>query len=163
MKKNAIWSCVVAVAASAALPVRSQQVAALPAVVLAPMGGTAAAQVTRLEAAKAMPYRAGFSRDGDEVVCTVTTNASGVCGAGWFLPLKQREAVAVRISIESRVEAGDGSGEVQLYVDVSYVDGDHLSGLCVVPKSGNPTSGYDYYDWNAHATWPEGSLEPQCF
>ena len=95
---------------------------------LAAPEGTAVATVTRFAAAKAAPYRGGFTRDGDEVVCAVTTNASGVCGAGWFLPLKQLKAATVRVSIDGKVEAGDGSGEVQLYVDVSYMDGDHLWG-----------------------------------
>ena len=95
---------------------------------LAALDGAAAAKVTRFAAGKAVQYRGGFTRDGDEVVCAVTTNASGICGAGWFVTLNQRTPASVRISIEGKVEAGDGSGVVELYVDVSYMDGDHLWG-----------------------------------
>ena len=125
MKKISFWAGIV-VAASATLLVRAQQVAPLP--VLVPIGGTAAAQVTHLEAAKASPYRGGFSRDGDEIVCMVTTNANRICGAGWYRTLSQRAPAALRISMEGKVEVGDGSGSVELYVDVSYMDGDHLWG-----------------------------------
>ena len=103
-------------------------VSAVAADALVPIDGKAAAQVTRLEAAKARPYRGGCSRDGDEVVCTVTTNESRICGAGWSLTLNQRAPAALRISMEGKVEAGSGSGSVELYVDVSYMDGDHLWG-----------------------------------
>ena len=126
MKEMAIWSCVAAVAAIVTLPVRAQQVAPLP--VLVPIDGTAAVKVTRFTAAKAAQYRGGFARDGEEVVCTVTTNANRICGAGWFLTLNQRAPAALRISMEGQVEAGSGSGSVELYVDVSYMDGDHLWG-----------------------------------
>ena len=87
-----------------------------------------AAQTTRFEAAKAHRYQAGFTRDGDELVCTVTTNAGMQCGAFWWLDLRQREPAPVRITAQGKVEAGDGGGEVLLYVDVSYMDGDHLWG-----------------------------------
>ena len=95
---------------------------------LATLDGTATARVTRLDAAKAHPYRDGFARDGDEIVCTVTTNAERISGAGWHVALGQRAPESVRISIEGKTEAGDGSGVVELYVDVSYTDGDHLWG-----------------------------------
>ena len=75
MKKISFWSGMVVVA-SALLPVRAQQVAPLP--VLVPIDGTAAVKVTRFTAAKARPYRGGCSRDGEEVVCTVTTNADRI-------------------------------------------------------------------------------------
>ncbi|MBR4259265.1 MAG: hypothetical protein IKQ17_09550 [Kiritimatiellae bacterium] len=88
----------------------------------------AASQATHLEAAKARPYKGGFALDGEEAVCTVTTNAERICGAGWFLTLKQTEPAAVRISVEGKVESGAGSGEALLYIDVSYMDGDHLWG-----------------------------------
>ena len=95
---------------------------------LVPIDGTAAVKVTRFEAAKAAQYRGGFARDGEEVVCTVSTNADRICGAGWFATLNQRAPAALRISMEGKVEAGNGSGSVELYVDVSYMDGDHLWG-----------------------------------
>ena len=95
---------------------------------LVPIDGAAAVKVTRFTAAKAAQYRGGFARDGEEVVCTVTTNADRICGAGWFATLNQRAPAALRISMEGKVEAGNGSGSVELYVDVSYMDGDHLWG-----------------------------------
>ena len=49
---------------------------------LATLDGTATARVTRLDAAKAHPYRDGFARDGDEIVCTVTTNAERISAIG---------------------------------------------------------------------------------
>lgn len=95
---------------------------------LVALDDAAAARMTRLEAAAARPYRGGFSRDGDEFVCTVTANEDRICGVGWYSTLNQGEPVPVRVSIEGRVESGDGSGQVQLYVDVIYMDGDHLWG-----------------------------------
>ena len=88
----------------------------------------AAEQTTRLAAAQARSYKGGFALDGEEVVCSVTTNAERVAGAGWSMSLKQSEPAAVRISVEGKVEAGCGSGEALLYIDVSYMDGDHLWG-----------------------------------
>ena len=95
---------------------------------LAPIDGAAAVKVTHFKAAQAAQYRGGFTRDGEEVVCTVTTNADRICGAGWFATLNQRAPAALRISMEGKVEAGDGTGVLELYVDVSYMDGDHLWG-----------------------------------
>ena len=95
--------------------------------VLAALDG-AAANETRLEAAKARPYKDGFSLDGSEIVCAVGTNAERTCGAGWHVSLKQGEPAAVVVSAEGKVESGNGSGEVQLYIDVTYMDGDHLWG-----------------------------------
>ncbi|MBQ6135861.1 MAG: hypothetical protein IJI73_00640, partial [Kiritimatiellae bacterium] len=60
--------------------------------------------------------------------CTVPEGPGGACGAGWSLKLEQGEPAPVRVSAEGRVEAGGGSGEAVLYVDVSYMDGDHLWG-----------------------------------
>ena len=88
----------------------------------------ATTRATRLEAAKARPYRGGFALDGEEVVCTVAANAERISGAAWSLSLNQAKPTAVRISAEGRVEAGDGSGEALLYIDVAYMDGDHLWG-----------------------------------
>ena len=95
---------------------------------LAPIDGTAAVKVTRFTSAQAAQYRGGFTRDGEEVVCTVTTNANRICGAGWYATLNQRAPEAVRVTMEGKVEAGDGTGVLELYVDVSYMDGDHLWG-----------------------------------
>ena len=95
--------------------------------VLAALDG-AAANATRLEAAKARPYKGGFSLDGEDVVCTVTADKERTGGAGWSMSLNQKVPASVRISAEGKVEAGNGSGEVLLYVDVSYMDGDHLWG-----------------------------------
>ena len=95
---------------------------------LVPIAGTVAVKVSRFTAAQAAQYRGGFVRDGEEVVCTVTTNADRICGAGWYATLNQRAPAALRISMEGKVEAGGGSGSVELYVDVSYMDGDHLWG-----------------------------------
>ena len=94
---------------------------------LAALDGTET-NATRLEAAKARPYKGGFSLDGEEVVCTVAADKERTGGAGWSMSLKQKVPASVRISAEGKVEAGNGSGEVLLYVDVSYMDGDHLWG-----------------------------------
>ena len=100
MKKVFLVS-MVAVAASELLPMRAQQVAPLP--VLVPIDGTAAVKVTRFTAAQAAQYRGGFTRDGEEVVCTVTTNANRLCGAGWYATLNQRAPEAVRVTMEGKV------------------------------------------------------------
>ena len=63
---------------------------------LAPIDGAAAVKVTRFTAAQAAQYRGGFTRDGEEVVCTVTTNANRISGAGWYATLNQRAPEAVR-------------------------------------------------------------------
>ena len=88
----------------------------------------ASAKVTRLEAAKAYSYIKEFTRDGGEIVCSTVGTTNRLCGAFWTVVLKQKEPEPIRISAQGRVEAGDGGGDVLLYVDVSYMDGDHLWG-----------------------------------
>ena len=66
---------------------------------LTPIDGAAAVKVTHFKAAQAAQYRGGFTRDGEEVVCTVTTNANRICGAGWHATLNQRAPEAVRVSM----------------------------------------------------------------
>ena len=62
--------------------------------VLAALDG-AAANATRLEAAKARPYKGGFSLDGEDVVCTVTADKERTGGAGWSMSLNQKVPASV--------------------------------------------------------------------
>ena len=96
--------------------------------VLTALDGMAGAQTIQLEAAKAGAYMAGFTRAGDEFVCAVPDAKVKKCGVMWHVPLNQKVPAPVRITGEGKVEAGDGSGEVLLYVDVAYCDGGHLWG-----------------------------------
>ena len=87
-----------------------------------------AAAATRMDAAQARPYKGGFARDGAEVVCATAGTPEKNSGAAWVLALNHRSAIPLRISVEGKVEAGAGNGEVLLYIDVTYMDGGHLWG-----------------------------------
>ena len=107
--------------------------------VLSSLNAEAVLQTEPLAAQAARPYRAGFVREGEEIVCAgVAKTAAGAC---WTVRLDQKTATPVRISARGKVEASDGRGDALLYVDVSYQDGDHLWGVkeFFPPKPGDWT------------------------
>ena len=95
--------------------------------VLSALNTEAALQVEPLAAQAAFQYKAGFAREGEEIVCAAA--AKTAAGASWTVRLNQKTAQPIRISARGKVEAGDGQGEALLYVDVTYQDGDHLWGV----------------------------------
>ncbi len=83
---------------------------------------------TVLACEKAQGYQNGFLREGDEIVCDNGTNrmARGAC---WTLALNQTEAQPVAVSAEGcAMTDGGKSGDFCLYLDIAYMDGDHLWG-----------------------------------
>lgn len=76
---------------------------------------------------KARGFEKGFVRDDDEIVCDNGTNRLAR-GAAWTLTLDQKEAEPFTVSAEARAVTGGGSGDFNLYLDVTFMDGDHLWG-----------------------------------
>ncbi len=107
--------------------------------VLTALNTEAALRTESLAAQAARPYKAGFVREGEEIVCAAAgKTAAGAC---WTVRLDQKTAQPLRISARGKIEAVDGQGEALLYVDVSYQDGDHLWGVKerFTPKPGDWT------------------------
>lgn len=85
--------------------------------------------VLGLDAAR--PYERGFTRDGDEIVVDNGDDAARRAGAVWSLALNQTEARPFTVRTEARCERGPGGTRTRafsLYVDLVYMDGDHLWG-----------------------------------
>lgn len=79
----------------------------------------------------ARPYERGFTRDGDEIVVDNGDDAARRAGAVWSLALNQTEARPFTVRTEARCERGPGGTRTRafsLYVDLVYMDGDHLWG-----------------------------------
>ena len=91
-------------------------------------GVSAALQPLALE--KAHGYFDGFVREGDELVCDAGTNRLARAGVSWHLDLRQTAAEPVTFTAEGRAEGRDegSGGDFSLYIDVTYMDGDHLWG-----------------------------------
>ena len=86
-------------------------------------------RVLGLDAAR--PYERGFTRDGDEIVVDNGDDAARRAGAVWSLALNQTEARPFTVRTEARCERGPGGTRTRafsLYVDLVYMDGDHLWG-----------------------------------
>ena len=92
--------------------------------VLASLDGVSGVKSTPLTVARAEKYKTGFVADGD--VIRAATGTSTAAGAGWSVRLDQKTTMPVKVFAEGRLVAG--SGEVLIYVDVSYADGGHLWG-----------------------------------
>lgn len=92
-------------------------------------GAAETVRVLGLDAAR--PYERGFTRDGDEIVVDNGDDAVRRAGAVWSLALNQTEARPFTVRTEARCERGPGGTRTRafsLYVDLVYMDGDHLWG-----------------------------------
>ena len=92
-------------------------------------GAAETVRVLGLDAAR--PYERGFTRDGDEIVVDNGDDAARRAGAVWSLALNQTEACPFTVRTEARCERGPGGTRTRafsLYVDLVYMDGDHLWG-----------------------------------
>lgn len=92
-------------------------------------GAAETVRVLGLDAAR--PYERGFTRDGDEIVVDNGDDAARRAGAVWSLALNQTEARPFAVRTEARCERGPGGTRTRafsLYVDLVYMDGDHLWG-----------------------------------
>ncbi len=92
-------------------------------------GAAETVRVLDLDAAR--PYERGFTRDGDEIVVDNGDDAARRAGAVWSLALNQTEARPFTVRTEARCERGPGGTRTRafsLYVDLIYMDGDHLWG-----------------------------------
>lgn len=92
-------------------------------------GAAETVRVLDLDAAR--PYEKGFTRDGDEIVVDNGDDAARRAGAVWSLALNQTEARPFTVRTEARCERGPGGTRTRafsLYVDLVYMDGDHLWG-----------------------------------
>lgn len=92
-------------------------------------GAAETVRVLGLDAAR--PYERGFTRDGDEIVVDNGDDAARRAGAVWSLALNQTEARPFTVRTEARCERGLGGTRTRafsLYVDLVYMDGDHLWG-----------------------------------
>lgn len=92
-------------------------------------GAAETVRVLGLDAAR--PYERGFTRDGDEIVVDNGNDAARRAGAVWSLALNQTEARPFTVRTEARCERGPGGTRTRafsLYVDLVYMDGDHLWG-----------------------------------
>ena len=92
-------------------------------------GAAETVRVLGLDAAR--PYERGFTRDGDEIVVDNGDDAARRAGAVWSLVLNQTEARPFTVRTEARCERGPGGTRTRafsLYVDLVYMDGDHLWG-----------------------------------
>ncbi len=92
-------------------------------------GAAETVRVLGLDAAR--PYERGFTRDGDEIVVDNGDDAARRAGAVWSLALNQTEARPFTVRTEARCERGPGGTRTRafsLYVDLVYMDGDHLWG-----------------------------------
>lgn len=92
-------------------------------------GAAETVRVLDLDAAR--PYERGFTRDGDEIVVDNGDDAARRAGAVWSLALNQTEARPFTVRTEARCERGPGGTRTRafsLYVDLVYMDGDHLWG-----------------------------------
>lgn len=101
------------------------------AVLAASLGSGAAETVRVLGLDAARPYERGFTRDGDEIVVDNGDDAARRAGAVWSLALNQTEARPFTVRTEARCERGPGGTRTRafsLYVDLVYMDGDHLWG-----------------------------------
>ena len=95
-------------------------------------GAAETVRVLGLDAAR--PYERGFTRDGDEIVVDNGDDAARRAGAVWSLALNQTEARPFTVRTEARCERGPGGTRTRafsLYVDLVYMDGDHLWGQTV--------------------------------
>lgn len=92
-------------------------------------GAAETVRVLGLDAAR--PYERGFTRDDDEIVVDNGDDAARRAGAVWSLALNQTEARPFTVRTEARCERGPGGTRTRafsLYVDLVYMDGDHLWG-----------------------------------
>lgn len=92
-------------------------------------GAAETVRVLDLDAAR--PYERGFTRDGDEIVVDNGDDVARRAGAVWSLALNQTEARPFTVRTEARCERGPGGTRTRafsLYVDLVYMDGDHLWG-----------------------------------
>lgn len=92
-------------------------------------GAAETVRVLGLDAAR--PYERGFTRDGDEIVVDNGDDAARRAGAVWSLALNQTEVRPFTVRTEARCERGPGGTRTRafsLYVDLVYMDGDHLWG-----------------------------------
>ena len=92
-------------------------------------GAAETVRVLGLDAAR--PYERGFTRDGDEIVVDNGDDAARRAGAVWSLALNQTEARPFTVRTEARCQRGPGGTSTRafsLYVDLVYMDGDHLWG-----------------------------------
>ncbi len=91
----------------------------------------AAGQTFTLDVQQARAYEKGFTRDGNEIVVDNGTDAARPAGAAWTLNLQQKEALPFSVTTEALCEVGPGGGRSRafsLYLDLAYMDGDHLWG-----------------------------------
>lgn len=82
----------------------------------------------------AAAYGAGFSREGEAIICsTLETPPSKAgdrqAGAVWRLELKQSAPQDVRFAAEGVADELDDSAKFSLYADVTFADGSHLWGV----------------------------------
>ncbi len=104
----------------------------------------AAVKTFTLDVQKARAYEKGFTRDGNEIVVDNGTDAARPAGATWILDLQQKEALPFSVQTEALCEVGPGGGrtpEFSLYLDLAYMDGDHLWGQ-KAPFAPDPKRGW---------------------
>ena len=84
----------------------------------------------------ARPYGAGFSLEGDMLVCTArevklqgSTKPQKAAGVWWNVALNQERADVVRFGAEGVADELDESASFRVYVDVTYDDGSHQWGV----------------------------------
>ena len=83
-----------------------------------------------LAASVARKYGAGFgtSPDGKEIIVDTTSAQATTAGASWSVKYDAEKPFPIMVSAEAFPEKADDSGDIQIYVDVTYMDGTCLWG-----------------------------------
>ena len=83
-----------------------------------------------LAASVARKYGAGFgtSPDGKEIIVDTTSAQATTAGASWSVKYDAEKLFPIMVSAEAFPEKADDSGDIQIYVDVTYMDGTCLWG-----------------------------------
>ena len=83
-----------------------------------------------LAAGTARKYGSGFevSADGKEIIVDTTSAQGGTAGAAWSVKYDARTPVPIMVSAEAFPEKADDGGDIQIYVDVTYMDDTSLWG-----------------------------------
>ena len=85
--------------------------------------------VVNLDPARAKPYMSGFTKcENGEFLTSEILPPKKSAGACWSVHLNQKTPETIRIVAEASVLSGMSIGDVLLYVDVTYMDGDNLWG-----------------------------------